>query len=40
MRVLLVENIHQIAQTNLEQKGFEVETLSSAPSENQLIEKP
>lgn len=36
-RILLVENIHAVAQERLEAEGFEVERLSHAPDENELI---
>lgn len=36
-RVLLVENIHPVAKDELEKAGYEVELLSYAPSEEELI---
>jgi D-3-phosphoglycerate dehydrogenase len=36
-RVLLVENIHPIAKAELEQAGYEVDLLTYAPDENELI---
>lgn len=37
LRILLVENIHSVAQERLESEGFEVERLSHAPSEEELL---
>lgn len=37
LRILLVENIHAVAQERLESEGFEVERLSHAPSEEELL---
>jgi D-3-phosphoglycerate dehydrogenase / 2-oxoglutarate reductase len=39
MRILLTENIHQIAQKRLTEEGFQVDLLSYAPSEDEYIEK-
>lgn len=39
MRILLTENIHQIAQKRLIEEGFQVDLLSYAPSEDEYIEK-
>jgi D-3-phosphoglycerate dehydrogenase len=36
-RVLLVENIHPVAKSELEALGYEVDTLSHAPDEDELI---
>lgn len=36
-RILLVENIHAVAQERLEAEGFEVKRISHAPDENELI---
>jgi len=36
-RVLLVENIHPVAKSELEAQGYEVDTLSHAPDEDELI---
>ena len=36
-RILLVENIHPVAKLELEQSGHEVDTLSYAPDEDELI---
>ncbi len=36
-RVLLVENIHPVAKTELESLGYEVDSLSYAPDEDELI---
>ena len=36
-RVLLVENIHPVAKSELEALGYEVDTLSHAPNEDELI---
>lgn len=37
LKILLVENIHRVAQEQLQQEGFEVDLLSHAPSEDELI---
>jgi D-3-phosphoglycerate dehydrogenase len=37
-RILLVENIHPVAQTNLEEKGHQVTRLTHAPDEKELCE--
>ena len=37
LRVLLVENIHPVAKQRLEEEGFEVDLMSHAPSEDELI---
>lgn len=37
LRVLLVENIHAVAAERLEAEGFEVDRLSHAPDENELL---
>ncbi|EFA75505.1 3-phosphoglycerate dehydrogenase [Heterostelium album PN500] len=39
IKVLLLENIHSVAIQNFKDQGFNVESLSSALSEDQLIEK-
>lgn len=37
LKILLVENIHQIAKTRLEEEGFKVDLISHAPSEEELL---
>ena len=37
LKVLLVENIHTIAKTRLEEEGYEVDLISYAPDEEELI---
>lgn len=37
LRILLVENIHPVAKERLEAEGFQVELISYAPSEDELI---
>lgn len=37
LKVLLVENIHKIAKTRLEEEGYEVDLISHAPAEEELI---
>lgn len=37
LKILLVENIHSIAKTRLEEEGYEVDLISYAPSEEELI---
>lgn len=37
IKILLVENIHQVAKKTLEDEGFQVDLLSHAPSEEELI---
>lgn len=37
LRILLVENIHPVAKQRLEEEGFEVDLLTHAPSEDELI---
>lgn len=37
IKILLVENIHTIAKTRLEEEGFEVDLISYAPAEEELI---
>ena len=39
MRILLTENIHEIARKRLTEEGFKVDLLSYAPSEDEYIEK-
>lgn len=39
LKVLLVEGIHPIAKTRLEEEGYHVDLISHAPSEDELIEK-
>jgi D-3-phosphoglycerate dehydrogenase / 2-oxoglutarate reductase len=39
MRILLTENIHEIARKRLTEEGFQVDLLSYAPSEDEYIEK-
>jgi D-3-phosphoglycerate dehydrogenase len=39
IKILLVENIHSVAKEKLQQEGFDVELLSHAPSEEELIQK-
>ncbi len=38
MRILLTENIHQIAQKKLSEEGFHVDLISHAPSESEYIQ--
>lgn len=38
IKILLVENIHEIAQQKLKQEGYEVDMIKHAPSEKELIE--
>ena len=37
MKILLAENIHQVAKQRLEEEGYSVDMLSHAPDENELI---
>lgn len=37
LRILLVENIHSVAKQRLEEEGFDVDLISHAPSEDELI---
>jgi D-3-phosphoglycerate dehydrogenase len=37
LKILLVENIHSIAKTRLEEEGYEVDLISYAPNEEELI---
>lgn len=37
MKILLVENIHQVAKQRLEEEGYSVDLLGHAPDENELI---
>jgi D-3-phosphoglycerate dehydrogenase len=37
LRILLVENIHTVAKQRLEEEGFEVDLISHAPSEEELL---
>ncbi len=37
LRVLLVENIHPVAKQRLEEEGFEVDLISHAPTEDELL---
>lgn len=37
IKILLVENIHPVAQTRLQEEGFQVDMKSSSPSEDELI---
>ncbi len=39
IKVLLVEGIHPIAKTRLEEEGYQVDLISHAPDEKELIEK-
>lgn len=39
IKVLLVEGIHAIAKARLEEEGYQVDLISHAPDENELIEK-